>query len=81
MQIKYGKLQAKSRPPLPKVNNSIKLMQNISIINNYILPKYLNDELNLEEIHTHIYIAAITTPNTIGLNVTEHRENAKKKEQ
>jgi signal transduction histidine kinase len=24
MQIKYGKLQAKSRPPLPKVNNSIK---------------------------------------------------------
>jgi hypothetical protein len=70
MQIKYGKLQAKSRPPLPKVNNSMKLMQTIAIINNYILPKYLNDELNPEEIHTHVYITAITTLSTIGLNVT-----------
>jgi hypothetical protein len=81
MQIKYGKLQAKSRPPLPKANNSTKLMQTIAIINNYILPKYLNDKPNLEEIHahTHVYMAAITALRTIGLNVTEHRENTKKR--
>jgi len=54
-------------------------MQIIAIINNYILPKYLNDEFNLEEIHTYVYIAATTTLSTIGLSVTEHRENAKKK--
>jgi hypothetical protein len=78
MQIKYGKLQAKLRPPLPKINNSTKLMQTIAIVNNYILPRYLNDEINLEEIHIHVYIVAITTLSTIGLNVTEHRERERK---
>jgi hypothetical protein len=55
-------------------------MQIIAIINTYILPKYLNDELNVEEIHTYVYIAATTTLSTIGLSVTEYRENAKKEQ-
>jgi hypothetical protein len=51
--IKYGKMLPNARPTLPRVHTSAKLVQVIENVNRNIIPAYLNEDQDLEEIHTH----------------------------
>jgi nitrogen-specific signal transduction histidine kinase len=53
MLIKYGKMQRIARPTLPRVHTSAKLVQVIENLNRNIIPAYLNEDQDLEEVHIY----------------------------
>jgi hypothetical protein len=73
MLIKYGRMQPNARPTLPRVHTSTKLAQVIENLNSNIIPAYLNEDQDLEEIHTYVYTAAITAISLVGGKILEQQ--------
>ncbi|XP_054745905.1 putative mediator of RNA polymerase II transcription subunit 24 [Anastrepha obliqua] len=59
--IKWEGVNPVSRPPIPKLIFKKDTIKYIETINNTILPTMLNYNSTIENIHTYIYVAAITT--------------------
>lgn len=61
--IKWGEVSATSRPRIPKLIMQKETQTYIDIINTHILPTLLRNNSTIEDIHTNIYISAITIIN------------------
>ncbi|XP_054746051.1 myb-like protein D [Anastrepha obliqua] len=59
--IKWESVNPVSRPRIPKLIFKKDTIKYIETINNTILPTMLNHNSTIENIHTYIYVAAITT--------------------
>lgn len=59
--LKYTGMNPTKRPRIPKIQVTKQFDETIEILNNHILPKYINTDTTLTDIHTLIYSAAITT--------------------
>jgi hypothetical protein len=73
MLIKYGRMQPNARQTLLRVNTSAKLAQVIENLNSNIIPAYLNEDQDLEEIHMYVYTAAITAISLVGGKILEQQ--------
>jgi hypothetical protein len=71
MLIKYGRMQPNARPTLPRVHTSTKLAQVIENLNSNVIPAYLNEDQDLEEIHMYVYTEAITAISLVGGKILE----------
>ena len=64
-----------TRPALPKINTSRKLAEVIAIMNNRILPQYVEDAETLKGLHCVIYCGVTAVIRSLGIRITTKHQN------
>ncbi|KAL0851472.1 hypothetical protein ABMA28_007269 [Loxostege sticticalis] len=75
----YEDIDPETRPRLPRLRENKNLYKLISLFNNKILPKFLNDNATILEVHTLIYCTAIVISKQLGYKIQHDTESNKKK--
>ncbi|KAL0808841.1 hypothetical protein ABMA28_012512 [Loxostege sticticalis] len=70
----YSDINPETRPRLPRLRETKKLYKLISLFNNKILPKFLNDNATMLEIHTLIYCTATVISKQLGYKIQQDTE-------
>ncbi|KAL0894188.1 hypothetical protein ABMA27_014213 [Loxostege sticticalis] len=74
----YEDIDPETRPRLPRLRENKNLYKLISLFNNKILPKFLNDNATIIEVHTLIYCTAIVISKQLGYKIQHDTERNKK---
>lgn len=67
----YGGTDPTTRPNLPKHSSSKKLFQAAQILNQKIIPQYLTENIEFQELHTLIYCGALSLTIVMGKKVVD----------
>ncbi|KAL0852393.1 hypothetical protein ABMA28_000587 [Loxostege sticticalis] len=70
----YSDINPETRPRLPRLRENKYLYKLISLFNNKILPKFLNDNATMLEIHTLIYCTATVISKQLGYKIQQDTE-------
>ncbi|XP_045492418.1 uncharacterized protein LOC123691877 [Colias croceus] len=79
VQTQYSEIDPTVRPKLPKLRYSPQLDQLVKIFNSQILGQFINDELQLKDIHTIIYCTALVISEKLNYKIINNRQDAKSK--
>ncbi|XP_075983196.1 uncharacterized protein LOC142981283 [Anticarsia gemmatalis] len=77
---KYSGLNPASRPKLPRLKYSPKLPKLVNLFNQNILHRFLNDHMQLTDVHTVVYCTAVVITEELQYKIVESVGNTRRKD-
>ncbi|XP_026737509.1 uncharacterized protein LOC113500810 [Trichoplusia ni] len=77
--VLYSGMDPESRPRLPKLKYSPKLVQLVSVFNNNILGNIISEDTQLIDLNTIIYCTALAISEELGYKITDYLGNTRSK--